>query len=139
MVGVIVFTSRVVIMKEHLPFCREFRTLCIEDRVTIRYMMRLALAYDISNSCGVWWNREWKDRKTDQECDKDCIEVRLQLARVKFDRDDEGDRKALGMRCCSINICDGSELNLAWPRKNSSCYENNFQTFLLSGKSKISF
>ena len=102
-------------------------------------MMRLALAYDISNSCGVWWNREGQDRKTDEECDKDCIEVRLQFARVKFDRDDEGDRKILGMRCCSINIRDGSELNLVWPRKNSSCYENNFQTFLLSGKSKISF
>ena len=100
-------------MKEHLPFCREFRTLCIEDRVAIRYMMRLTLAYDISNSCGVWWNREGQDRKTDEECDKDCIEVRLQFARVKFDRDDEGDRKILGMRCCSINIRDGSELNLA--------------------------
>ena len=34
-VGVVVYTSRVVKMKEHLPFCREFSILCIEDRVVV--------------------------------------------------------------------------------------------------------
>ena len=28
-----VYTSKVVKMKEHLPFCREFRTFCIEEIV----------------------------------------------------------------------------------------------------------
>ena len=28
-------TSRVVKMKEHLPFCREFRIPCIEDRAVV--------------------------------------------------------------------------------------------------------
>ena len=27
-----VYTNRIVKMKEHLPFCREFSILCIEDR-----------------------------------------------------------------------------------------------------------
>ena len=31
----IVGTSRIVKMKKHMPFCREFRTLCIEDGVAI--------------------------------------------------------------------------------------------------------
>ena len=34
-VGVVVCTSRVVEMKGHLPFCREFSTLFIEDRVDV--------------------------------------------------------------------------------------------------------
>ena len=32
---VAVCTSRVVKMKENLPFCRECSTLCIEDRVAV--------------------------------------------------------------------------------------------------------
>ena len=32
-VVVVVCTNRIVKMKEHLTFCREFRILCIEDRV----------------------------------------------------------------------------------------------------------
>ena len=31
----VVFTSRVMKMKEQLPFCREFSILCIEDRVAV--------------------------------------------------------------------------------------------------------
>ena len=31
----VVFTSRVVNMKEHLPLCKEFNILCIEDRVVV--------------------------------------------------------------------------------------------------------
>ena len=33
--GVVVCTSKVVKMKEHLPFCKEFGILCIEDRVVV--------------------------------------------------------------------------------------------------------
>ena len=32
---VVICTSRVLKMKEHLLFCREFRTLYIEDRVAV--------------------------------------------------------------------------------------------------------
>ena len=32
-VWVVVCAVRVVKMKEHLPFCKEFRMLCIEDRI----------------------------------------------------------------------------------------------------------
>ena len=34
-VGVIAFTSRVVKMKEHLPFRKEFSVLGIENRVVV--------------------------------------------------------------------------------------------------------
>ena len=34
-VGVVVCTNRVLKMKEHLTFCREFSKLCIEDRVVV--------------------------------------------------------------------------------------------------------
>ena len=33
--GIVVCTSRVVKMKEHLSFCRELGLLCIEDRVAV--------------------------------------------------------------------------------------------------------
>ena len=32
---VVVCTSRVVKMKERLPFCKEFTILCVEDRVVV--------------------------------------------------------------------------------------------------------
>ena len=32
---VVIYTSRVVKIKEHLPFCRKFSILCIEDRVAV--------------------------------------------------------------------------------------------------------
>ena len=60
----------------------------------------------------VWLNRIGKNRETDEERDEDCVEERFQLARVKFDRDIERGREALGMGNCSINISDGSELDL---------------------------
>ena len=31
----VVCTSRVVTMKKHLPFCKEFSIVCIEDRVVV--------------------------------------------------------------------------------------------------------
>ena len=34
-VEVVARTNRIVKIKEHLPFCRKFRTLCIEDRVNV--------------------------------------------------------------------------------------------------------
>ena len=40
-VGVVVCTSRVVKMKEHLPFCKEFNMLSIEDRVAVTRIVSL--------------------------------------------------------------------------------------------------
>ena len=34
-IEVVACTRRVVKMKEHLPFCREFSILCREDRVVV--------------------------------------------------------------------------------------------------------
>ena len=41
-------------------------------------------------------------------------------------------REALGMGNCSINIWDGSEPELAWSKKSSSYFENDFPIYLLS-------
>ena len=38
-VALVACTSRVVKMKEHLPFCREFSILCIEDRVVADHVI----------------------------------------------------------------------------------------------------
>ena len=34
-VGVVACTNQAVKKKEHMPFCREFKTLCIEYRVAV--------------------------------------------------------------------------------------------------------
>ena len=60
------------------------------------------------------------------------------MARVKYDRDGEWGREAVVVQNCSINIWDGSELELAWSNKSSSYFENNFPIFLLSGISNTS-
>ena len=52
----------------------------------------------------MWLNGEGQNRETDQEHDEDCIEEGYHLARIKYDRDSEGGREALGMRNCSVNI-----------------------------------
>ena len=57
--------------------------------------------------------------ETDEEHDEDCVEEGFPLARVKIDRNDERDRDALVKRNFSINIWDGSELELAWSKKSS--------------------
>ena len=62
----------------------------------------------------------------------------FQLAKVKFYREGKEGKEALGMRNCSINIWDASEHELAWSRKSSSYFENNFPIFLLSGILNIS-
>ena len=38
-VRVVVSTSRVVKMKEHALFCREFNTLCIGNRVVVDHVV----------------------------------------------------------------------------------------------------
>ena len=38
-VGVVVCISRVVKMKEHLPFHKEFSILCIENRVVVGHVV----------------------------------------------------------------------------------------------------
>ena len=51
-----------------------------------------------------WSHRVRQSRKTDKEHEEHCAEKRFQLAKVKFDREGENDREALGMGYCSINI-----------------------------------
>ena len=50
----------------------------------------------------------------------------------------EGGREGLAMGNCSINIKDGSGLELDWSKESSSYFENNFSIFLLSGISNTS-
>ena len=52
----------------------------------------------------MWSNVVGQNRETDEEHDGDCIEERFQWARIKYDRDSEVGRKALGVGNCSINI-----------------------------------
>ena len=56
----------------------------------------------------MWWHMDEYDRETKEEHDEVCVEETLQLARLKFDIDGEGDKEALGMVYCSINIWYGS-------------------------------
>ena len=59
----------------------------------------------ILNTCGgVWSNGLEQNKETDEEHNEDCVEEEFQLARVKFGRDGERGREALGMGNCSINI-----------------------------------
>ena len=53
----------------------------------------------------LWWRLvEWvrKNMETNEEHDEDCVEEGFQLSRVKFGRDGEGGREALGTKNCSI-------------------------------------
>ena len=53
----------------------------------------------------LWWRLvEWvrKNMETNEEHDEDCVEEGFQLSRVKFSRDGEGGREALGIKNCSI-------------------------------------
>ena len=59
------------------------------------------------------------------------------MAIVKYGRDDEGGRDALGMTNRSINIWDRSEPKLAWSKKSSSYVEKKCPIFLLFGISNI--
>ena len=102
-------------------------------------MAWIAIWFSISNTRGnVWLNGVGENRETDKEHDEDCVEERFLLARAKFGRDGEGDREALGVGNRSINIWDGSELELAWSKKSSSYFENNFPIILSSGISNAS-
>ena len=42
--------------------------------------------------------------ETDEEHDEEGVKEGFQLARVKFDRDGDGVKEALGMGSCCINI-----------------------------------
>ena len=77
-------------------------------------MAWLCIWLGISNTRGDLWSNEMgqNNKETDEEHNEDCVEERIVL-KVKFDRDGEGDREALHIRNCSINISDGSELELA--------------------------
>ena len=78
-------------------------------------MAWLGIWFGLSNYCddGVWSNGVGQNRETDEWHDEDCVEEWFELARVKFEKDDEGGREALGVGNFSINIWDGSELKLA--------------------------
>ena len=52
----------------------------------------------------MWTNRVAQKMETDEKHDEDCVEEGFPLARVKIDRNDEGDREALVKRSFSINI-----------------------------------
>ena len=60
------------------------------------------------------------------------------MHRVIFDRYREGGREALGIESCSIGIWVESDLGIAWSKKSSSFFENNFPIFFLSGISNTS-
>ena len=96
-------------------------------------MTSLCTWFGISNTCGgLWSNVVGQNRETDKEDDEDCAEGGS-VDSGKFYRDGEGGREALGIENCSIIISDSSELKLAWSKKSSSCFVNNFQIFLLFG------
>ena len=52
----------------------------------------------------MWSNGVGRNWETDEEHDEDCIEGEFQLARIKYERDNEGGREALGAGNCSVNI-----------------------------------
>ena len=52
----------------------------------------------------MWLNWVGQIRETNEERDENYVEGGFQLTRVKFDRDGEGDREALGMGNCRIII-----------------------------------
>ena len=69
------------------------------------YIQYLWWCFGISNTCGgVLSNRLGKNRETNEEYDEDCLEDGSQLARVKFGRDGEKDKKALYMGNYRNNI-----------------------------------
>ena len=72
----------------------------------------------------MWSNGRTQNSETDEEHDEDSVEEWFQLAMIKYDRNGEGGREkydsdverareTLGVGNCSINIRDGSELELA--------------------------
>ena len=81
----------------------------------------------------MWSNGVGQNKERDEKHNENYVEEGFQLAGIIFDRDDEGIREVLGVGNCIINIWDGSELRLAWSKKSSSYFENNFPIFLLSG------
>ena len=52
----------------------------------------------------MWSSGVGQNRETDEEHDDDGVEEEFLLARVKFDKGGEGNREALGVGNCSINI-----------------------------------
>ena len=58
-------------------------------------------------------NGAGQNREADTEHDEFFVKEEFQSARVKFERGCEGDREALNMGNCSINILVESELEIA--------------------------
>ena len=90
-------------------------------------MAWLGIYFGISNTCGGMWSDGLRQNgETDEEHDEDCVKEGFPLVRIKLDRNGEWGRKNQGMWNCGINIWDRSELALAWSKKSSSYFENNF-------------
>ena len=89
-------------------------------------------------SCEMLSNGGGQNSETDEEHEENCVEEGFQLDMVIFERYRERGRNALGMESCSIGIWVESDLGLAWSKKSSSFFENNFPIFLLSGISNTS-
>ena len=67
-------------------------------------MAWLWIWFGISNTCGVKSNWVGQNSEPDEEHNEDCVEEGLQLTRVKFKIDGNGDKDALGILYYSINI-----------------------------------
>ena len=68
-------------------------------------MAWLSIWFSLCNNCdGEWSNRAGQNREIDEEHDEGCVDEGFQLARVKYDRDGEGDREALGLQFFDIFI-----------------------------------
>ena len=75
-------------------------------------MARLPIWFGISNTCGgAWLNGLGQNRENDEERHEDCVEEGFQLARVKFGRDGQLGREALGMgNCTGLSLIQEKQL-----------------------------
>ena len=91
-------------------------------------MAWIGICSGIFNTCGsLRLNRIGKNKESNEEYDKDLVEEEFQLATVKFGRNGERSREALGVGNCSINIWNGSELELAGSKKIVCISKNIFR------------
>ena len=68
-------------------------------------MAWLGIWFSLSNNYdSVWLNGVGQNKKTEGEHDEGCIEEGFQLAKIKYDRDSEEGREALGVGNCTVNI-----------------------------------
>ena len=88
--------------------------------------------------CGMCSNAGGQNSETDEEHEENSFEEGFQLDSAIFYRYRKRGGEALGMESCSFGIWVEPDLELAWSKKSSSFFENNFPIFLLSGISNTS-